>query len=60
LLIDPASPDQLRDAILQLRASPELRRALGERGRVVARDFTGEAMCRKYLALYESVLGPLA
>ena len=59
LLIDPASPVQLRDAILRLKAEPALRRALGERGRLVAREFTGEAMCRKYVALYESVLGPL-
>jgi glycosyltransferase involved in cell wall biosynthesis len=60
LLIDPASPAQLRDAILQLKAKPELRRAFGERGREFAKDFTGDAMCRKYLALYESVLGRLA
>ena len=59
LLIDPASPAQLRDAILQLKADPDLRRAFGERGREFAKDFTGDAMCRKYLALYESVLGRL-
>jgi glycosyltransferase involved in cell wall biosynthesis len=57
LLIDPASPDQLRDAILKLRNEPELRRAYGARGRELAKDFTSEAMWRKYLALYESVLG---
>jgi glycosyltransferase involved in cell wall biosynthesis len=60
LLIDPASPAQLRDAVLALRADPVLRRAYGERGREVAQDFTGEAMCRKYVALYESILGPLS
>jgi glycosyltransferase involved in cell wall biosynthesis len=56
LLIDPASPDQLREAILRLRAEPELRRAYGARGRELAKDFTSEAMWRKYLTLYESVL----
>lgn len=60
LLIDPASPAQLRDAILLLKANPELRQAYGRRGREFAKDFTGEAMWRKYLALYESVLGRLA
>jgi glycosyltransferase involved in cell wall biosynthesis len=59
LLIDPASPAQLRDAILELRADPERRRCYGARGREFAKDYTGEAMWRKYLALYESLLGPL-
>jgi glycosyltransferase involved in cell wall biosynthesis len=59
LLIDPASPAQLRDAILALRADAPLRRTYGDRGRELAKDFTAEAMWRKYLALYESLLGPL-
>ena len=59
LLIDPASPEQLRDAILRLKADPELRRAYGERGRAFANDFTADVMWRKYFALYESVLGRL-
>lgn len=57
LLIDPASPAQLRDAILTLKADPALRRAYGERGRAFANDFTADVMWRKYFALYESVLG---
>ncbi len=57
VLIDPASADQLRDAILRLRDDPELRRAYGARGRELAKQFTGEAMWHKYLSLYESVLG---
>ncbi len=59
LLIDPASPAQLRDALLTLRADPELRRTFGQWGQEFAKDFTGEAMCRKYVALYESLLGRL-
>lgn len=59
LLIDPASPAQLRDAILKLKADPALRRAYGERGRAFANDFTADVMWRKYFALYESVLGRL-
>jgi glycosyltransferase involved in cell wall biosynthesis len=59
LLIEPASPEQLRDAILALRADEARRRTYGERGRVFAKDFTAEVMWRKYLALYELSLGPL-
>jgi glycosyltransferase involved in cell wall biosynthesis len=59
LLIEPARPDQLRDAILELRAAPERRRALGARGREFAKAFTAETMWRKYLELYESLLGPI-
>ena len=57
LLIDPKSPAQLRDAILRLKADPQLRRSYGERGREFAKDFSSDAMCSKYFALYESVLG---
>jgi glycosyltransferase involved in cell wall biosynthesis len=60
LLIEPANPAQLRDAILRLREDATLRRSYGERGRELAKDFTAEAMWRKYLALYESLLGRLA
>jgi glycosyltransferase involved in cell wall biosynthesis len=59
LLIEPANPAQLRDAILALRADEPRRRAYGERGRVFAKGFTAEVMWRKYLALYELYLGPL-
>jgi hypothetical protein len=44
---------------LKLRADESLRRTYGERGRLFAKDFTAEAMWRKYLALYESLLGTL-
>jgi glycosyltransferase involved in cell wall biosynthesis len=57
ILIDPASPAQLRDAILALRFDASRRRRYGERGQALARDFTAEAMWRKYFALYESLLG---
>ena len=60
LLIEPARPAQLRDAILELFAAPERRRAFGLRGREVAKNFTADAMCRKYVELYESVLGSIA
>jgi glycosyltransferase involved in cell wall biosynthesis len=59
LLIEPARPDQLRAAILELRESPERRRDFGNRGHEFAKQFTAEVMCRKYVELYESLLGPL-
>jgi glycosyltransferase involved in cell wall biosynthesis len=59
ILIDPASPAQLRDAILGLKADAGLRRAYGERGREFAKDFSSDVMCRKYVSLYESALGRL-
>ena len=57
LLIDPARPDLLKAAILELRARPERRRELGERGRELAQPFTAQAMAAKYLALYQAVVG---
>jgi len=59
LLIDPASPEQLRDAILTLRSDAQLCRTYGDRGREFAKGFTAEAMWRKYLGIYESLLGPI-
>jgi glycosyltransferase involved in cell wall biosynthesis len=56
LLIDSQSPAQLRDAILHLKSDRELRRTFGERGREFAKDFSSDAMCSKYLALYEAAL----
>ena len=57
LLIDPASPAQLRDAVLKLKADAGMRRAYGERGRELAKDYSSEAMCNKYFAIYEAGLG---
>jgi len=59
LLIDPARPDQLREAILALRESPGRRQALGARGKEVVKAFTAEVMVQKYLDLYRTVLGSL-
>jgi len=60
LLIERGNVAQLRDAILRLAADPAERRAIGERGREFAKGFTGEHMWRKYLELYESLLGKLS
>jgi len=60
LLIERGSVGQLRDAIVRLSADPAARRTLGECGREFAKDFTSEHMWRKYLELYESLLGGVA
>ena len=53
LLIDARSPDQLESAILRLYDDPDLRRAMGARGREFSRDFTADAMAARYLDLYK-------
>jgi glycosyltransferase involved in cell wall biosynthesis len=53
LLIDARSPDQLERAILRLYDDPDLRRAMGARGREFSRDFTADAMAARYLELYK-------
>ena len=60
ILIEPARPDQLRAAILRLCAEPNLRLEMGQRGKLIATDFTPNTMCEKYLNLYRSVLGTTA
>jgi len=60
LLIEPAHAAELRDAVLRLRADPPWRRALGERGRAIAKEFTADRMWHKYLELYESLVGRIA
>jgi glycosyltransferase involved in cell wall biosynthesis len=46
----------LADAILRLHRDPDLRRRLGENGRLRARElFSEEQMARKYLGLYEQM-----
>jgi glycosyltransferase involved in cell wall biosynthesis len=58
-LIEAGDVQGLRAALLRLRDDPNLRRSLGDRGRQFAKNFTSEVMWRKYLALYESLLGSL-
>ncbi|HSN51629.1 MAG TPA: glycosyltransferase family 4 protein [Woeseiaceae bacterium] len=57
ILIDPRSPDQLQAAILRLYDDPDLRRAMGARGREFSRDFTAAAMAARYLELYREAAG---
>ena len=56
ILIDPASPQQLKAAILRLYESPRTAGDMGRRGRTFAEEFTADAMCGRYLALYRDAL----
>ena len=56
ILIDPGRPDQLKAAILRLSEAPELRRKFGDRGHQLAKNFSANVMCQKYLSLYQAVV----
>jgi len=59
LLVPPANPEAIADAILRLlEASPAERRAMGERARErVSERFTTARMIRETAALYRELLG---
>ncbi len=56
ILIGPARPDQLKDAILRLYRDAGLRARFGARGREIGADFTPDRMARQYRSLYKSIL----
>jgi starch synthase len=56
VLVPPADPDALAEAIRTLLEDPELSRRMGEAGRRrVARRFTWQETARQTVALYEEV-----
>ena len=57
LLIEKGDSQALADAILRIRDDSALKEILVKGGEAVAADNTAEAMTRRYIALYESVLG---
>jgi len=61
LLVPPADPAALADAIARLMNDPALRRRMGEAGRArIEEHFTWRQTALKTAALYEEVLGPPA
>jgi len=56
VLIDPASPRQLLEAILSLRGDDERRARFGRASAVIAAHFTASAMCEKYVEIYSHAL----
>lgn len=58
LVVPPAEPAALAEALLRLLADATLRTTLGARGRaLVQREFSVDAMVQGNLALYQRVLG---
>jgi glycosyltransferase involved in cell wall biosynthesis len=61
LLVEPAHPRALADAVLQVLTNPTEARRLGQRGRErVQSRFTIDAMVRAYEAIYDAALGRTA
>ena len=55
LLVPPADPNALSDAIIQLLSDNRLRERLGSAGEVLVKEkYTVEKMCRKYEALFRA------
>jgi hypothetical protein len=58
ILVEPANPDELAEAILQLLRDPERARKLGRAGRkLMLERFTLSVTVRELSALYEKLLG---
>ena len=58
VLVDPRSPQELRDALQRLLLSPALRADLAARGRVRAADFRWETCAARSLEFFrESMVG---
>ena len=55
LLVDPRSPAELRDALLRLLLSPDLRTDLSARGRCRARQFRWDACAAQSLQFFQSL-----
>lgn len=56
LLVSPASPLELAEAIEKLLSNDELRSKLGERGKEKAKKYSVEEMVKKTVELYEFLL----
>ncbi|HOJ41797.1 MAG TPA: glycosyltransferase family 4 protein [Candidatus Syntrophosphaera thermopropionivorans] len=55
LLVPPSNPEKLKDAILKLANSSELRMQLAERGKTEAQKFDKEIMVSQYIKLIQEL-----
>lgn len=61
LLVEPNSPEALAEGLAQLVESPQLRRDMGEKGKIaVHRDWHSGKMAEETLAVYEHYIGKVA
>ncbi len=58
LLVPPDDPSSVARAVIRLIANPALRQRLGTAARIVAQDFTWDAIARRTLAVYASIVAP--
>jgi len=56
LLVPPADPEALAEAIIEVLANPEMARKMALAGKQRAEDFRAENIVRQYERLFESVL----
>jgi glycosyltransferase involved in cell wall biosynthesis len=55
LWVAPRNAHELADKIAQLLDQPDLRRAMSENNRALAREFNADAVAREYLAVYNQL-----
>lgn len=55
LLVPPADPPAIADAVHRLSASPELRAKIGAGARALAQHFTWDKIARQYFELYQQI-----
>ena len=55
LLIPPRSPKHLADALIRLAHDPEMRKKMGEMGRVTAEKYTWTSVAEKIEAIYDQI-----
>ncbi len=57
LLVPPRSPEKLAEALEKLIVSPELRKKLGENGKISVKKFSIENTIEKNINLYQRLMG---
>ncbi len=56
LLVQPADPTKLAEAIVHLLRDPDLRRSMGQRGRLTAQQYAWPVVAQRTLEMYEACI----
>jgi glycosyltransferase involved in cell wall biosynthesis len=56
ILVKPASPDELAEAIIDLIKSEDKRKMMGDKGRLVAESYSDKSMVEEIEILYEEIV----